>query len=107
MTNDESRPSRHETLSESVSCRKRQGDLLSTPGGRYRTIMQEALSKFKKGAYAVDPGTKKVGKVIADPDSDQEVKLIFADKTKSGWLKVTKIAQASKEQADKYDSDAA
>jgi hypothetical protein len=70
-------------------------------------VMQEALSKFKKGTYAVDPGTKKVGKVIADPNSDGDVKLIFADKTKSGWLKVTKIAQASKEQADKYDSDAA
>ena len=69
--------------------------------------MQEALSKFKKGAYAVDPVTEKVGKVIADPDGDHEVKLIFADKSKSSFVKVTKIAQASKEQADKYDSDAA
>lgn len=73
----------------------------------YPELLQEALSKFKKGAYAIDPDGSKVGKVIADPDSDNEVKLRFADGSSSSFLSVTKIASASKQQIEKYDAEVA
>ena len=69
--------------------------------------MSVAYGRFTKGVCAIDPESGKVGKVIADPDSDHEVKLEFADGTQTGYLKVTKIAQASKEQAEVYETQAA
>ena len=68
--------------------------------------LQKARAKFVQGVYAIHPKTAAVGRVVANPDKDNDVKLRFADGSTSSWVRVTKLAEASAEDARKYKREA-